>query len=108
MKNLAFILAGISSLASAQYISSPATHEIKIYNQGLASLDKRLDMIASAKRSIDVEYFIYDDTDISSRLVSQALAAKAQQFQIDERGRRLNNDVLTNKTPFFTCRIIFV
>jgi len=40
--------------------SSNETHQIVLLNHGLASLEQRLEMIESAQKSIDVEYFIYN------------------------------------------------
>lgn len=53
------------------------SHQIKILNHGLGSLEERLQMIEGAQKSIDVEYFIYN-LDKSGRIFSQALIKKAQ------------------------------
>ncbi|RPJ79238.1 MAG: phosphatidylserine/phosphatidylglycerophosphate/cardiolipin synthase family protein [Alphaproteobacteria bacterium] len=53
-------------------------HQVKILNHGLASLEERLQMIEKAKKSIDVEYFIYN-LDKSGRIFSQALIKKAHE-----------------------------
>jgi putative cardiolipin synthase len=52
--------------------------EMSIYNQGNLSLQKRLEMIASAKHSIEVEFFIYN-IDQVGRLITQALVKKARE-----------------------------
>jgi putative cardiolipin synthase len=57
---------------------SSRPHEVIILNNGLASLEKRLQMIERAKKRIDVEYFIYR-TDTSAKIFTQALVKKARQ-----------------------------
>jgi putative cardiolipin synthase len=52
--------------------------QLSILNSGSLSLQKRLDMIASAKRSIEVEFFIYN-IDQAGRLFTQALVKKARE-----------------------------
>jgi putative cardiolipin synthase len=52
--------------------------EMSIYNQGSLSLQKRLEMIAGAKHSIEVEFFIYN-IDQVGRLITQALVKKARE-----------------------------
>ena len=63
----------------AQYFVSKEAHQIMIFNHGIAALEQRLRMIERARHTIDVEYFIYDDTEISARLFSQALVKKARE-----------------------------
>lgn len=53
------------------------SQKIKIFNQGLASFEERLQMIESAKKTIDVEYFIYN-ADTSGQIFTQALINKAR------------------------------
>ncbi len=53
-------------------------HKVILLNHGLASLEERLQMIERAKKTIDVEYFIYR-TDKSAKLFTQALVKKARQ-----------------------------
>ena len=55
-----------------------APHEVQIIEEGPAALELRLQMIARAKHSIDVEYYIFE-TDQAGRLVVQALAKKARE-----------------------------
>ncbi|WP_413582215.1 phospholipase D-like domain-containing protein [Bdellovibrio sp. HCB288] len=52
--------------------------QITILDSGIASLKKRLDMIEGAKRSIEMEYFIYS-IDTAGRLITDALIRKARQ-----------------------------
>ena len=59
-------------------VKSTKEHKITLLNHGLASFEQRLQMIERAKKSIDVEYFIYR-TDKSAKILSQALARKARQ-----------------------------
>lgn len=58
--------------------ASVDTHRMKILNHGMASLQERLNLIASAKKSIDLEYFIYRN-DLSGKIVTQALVKKARE-----------------------------
>lgn len=53
-------------------------HNVVLLNHGLASLEERLQMIDRAKKTIDVEYFIYR-TDKSAKLFTQALVKKARE-----------------------------
>ncbi|MDD4973279.1 MAG: phosphatidylserine/phosphatidylglycerophosphate/cardiolipin synthase family protein [Bacteriovorax sp.] len=55
-----------------------SNHQITLLNQGLASLEERLQMIEKAQKSIAVEYFIYN-LDKSGRIFSQALIKKARE-----------------------------
>lgn len=59
-------------------LSIQAVHQIKLLNYGLGSLEKHLQMIGKSKRSIDVEYYIYN-LDTSGRIISQALIEKARE-----------------------------
>ncbi len=83
MKRLILLLslAAFGSQALAQVIDPfkmriQKTHQIKLLNHGLASLEERLQMIERAEKSIDVEYFIYN-LDKSGRIFTQALIDKA-------------------------------
>ena len=51
--------------------------QITLINSGLASLWKRIDLIRSAKKSIEMEYFIYN-LDRSSRILNRELILQAQ------------------------------
>lgn len=59
-------------------ISSKRQHQLTLLDNGIDSLARRLQLIEGAKESIDLEFFIYS-LDESSRLVNQALVAKARQ-----------------------------
>ncbi len=48
-------------------------NDFTILNSGIASFEKRIQMIQEAKKTIEVEYFIFND-DLSGRLVMQELA----------------------------------
>ena len=85
---LAFIMT-CSCAAQAQVFSSQQEdggvyehryepQRITVINNGLAALKERLDMINSAKKSIEMEYFIYS-IDKAGRLITQALVKKAKQ-----------------------------
>ena len=56
---------------------SAAPHTITHIDQGAASFQRRLELIASARTSIALEFFIYD-VDDASRLLTQALIRKAR------------------------------
>ena len=57
---------------------STAPHTIAHLDQGAASFQRRLELIASARTSIALEFFIYD-VDEASRLLTQALIGKARE-----------------------------
>ncbi|WP_413293073.1 phospholipase D-like domain-containing protein [Bdellovibrio sp. HCB185ZH] len=52
--------------------------QVTILDSGIAALKKRLDMIENAKKSIEMEYFIYS-IDSAGRLITDALVRKARQ-----------------------------
>lgn len=52
--------------------------ELQLLTSGVASLEKRLQMIESAQKSIDMEFFIYNP-DLSGRIITQALIKKAKE-----------------------------
>src|SRR5215203_906130 len=56
---------------------SAAPHTITHIDHGAASFQRRLELIASARKSIALEFFIYD-VDDASRLLTQALIRKAR------------------------------
>jgi putative cardiolipin synthase len=58
-------------------VASSSPHELTLIDQGATSLALRLEMIRAAKRSLDLEFFIFE-LDAASRIVSQALAEKAR------------------------------
>src|SRR5262245_7871197 len=57
---------------------STDSHRLTHFDQGAASFYRRLELIASAKKSIELEFFIYD-VDEASRLLTQALMRKARE-----------------------------
>ena len=57
---------------------STAPHTLTHFDQGAASFHRRLELIQSAKKSIELEFFIYD-VDEASRLLTQALMRKARE-----------------------------
>jgi putative cardiolipin synthase len=54
------------------------SHDVILLNNGLASLEERIQMIERAEKSIDVEYFIYR-TDKSAQIFTEALIKKAKE-----------------------------
>ncbi|HJU43980.1 MAG TPA: phosphatidylserine/phosphatidylglycerophosphate/cardiolipin synthase family protein [Vicinamibacterales bacterium] len=52
-------------------------HTLRQFDQGAASFHRRLQLIESARKSIALEFFIYD-VDDASRLLTQALMKKAR------------------------------
>lgn len=84
---LAFL--GIQEASERQWLGKAPTHEaidvrlrephpVALLDVGFDSLAARMRMIEEAKESIELEFFIYE-IDTASRLVTQALARKAQQ-----------------------------
>src|SRR4029078_3315596 len=57
---------------------SAAPHTITHFDQGAASFHRRLQLLASARKSIALECFIYD-VDDASRLLTQALIKRARE-----------------------------
>ena len=57
---------------------STEPHQVALLDVGFDSLAERLRLIESAKESIELEFFIYE-IDTASRLITQALARKAQE-----------------------------
>jgi cardiolipin synthase C len=57
---------------------STEPHRLTHFDQGAASLNRRLELIASAKTSIELEFFIYN-VDQAARLITQALMKKARE-----------------------------
>jgi len=57
---------------------STAPHRLTHFDQGAASFHRRLELIQSAKKSIELEFFIYD-VDEAARLLTQALMRKARE-----------------------------
>ena len=53
-------------------------HEIVLLNSGTASLWKRIDLIRSAKKSVELEYFIFE-LDRSSRIITRELMKKSKE-----------------------------
>ncbi len=78
MAFLATSLAVQAQAAEPSIFKTNEPQELSILNSGSLSLQKRLDMIASAKRSIEVEFFIYN-IDQAGRLFTQALVKKARE-----------------------------
>jgi len=60
------------------HIFSDEPHEIRIIDDGYDALETRLEMINRANKSIDMEYFIFNN-DKSGQLVLQTLMNKAKQ-----------------------------
>ena len=53
-------------------------HTLTHFDQGAASFNRRLELIHSARTSVELEFFIYD-VDEASRLLTQALMKKARE-----------------------------
>lgn len=60
-----------------QKVSEGQSNYLTVLNSGIASLEKRLEMIRSAKEHIEVEYFIYA-LDKSSKLITLELVKAAE------------------------------
>lgn len=63
---------------SAVVYESRQPHTVRLLNHGLSSLYARLDAIRNARRSIELEFFIYD-LDFSARWITSELIARADQ-----------------------------
>ncbi len=81
--------------ASAFHATNDA-QEVQILTTGLGSLEKRLQMIADAKSSIDMEFFIYQ-TDQSGRIMTQALLEKAKEMKA--KGKPFSIRLLVDSKP---------
>ena len=57
---------------------STEPHRLTHFDQGAASFHRRLELIESAKKSVALEFFIYN-VDEASRLLTQALLKKARE-----------------------------
>lgn len=60
------------------YAESKDPHQITLIDSGIASLQRRLALIDSARETIELEFFIYN-IDAAARLVTQALQKKARE-----------------------------
>ncbi len=68
-----------AALAGESYVfKTKEPQQMAIINTGALSLQKRLEMIEGAKRTIEVEFFIYN-IDEAGRLFTQALVKKARE-----------------------------
>ncbi len=65
-------------LSPAVHARSTEPHTLTLVDDGPTSLAQRLALIDSAKRSLELEFFIFE-LDLASRLVAQKLAEKARQ-----------------------------
>ena len=63
---------------SSVFARSTEPHEIHLIDSGIASLNERLEVIASAKQTLELEFFIYN-VDEASRILTQALVKKARE-----------------------------
>jgi cardiolipin synthase C len=69
---------GKAPTSAAIEARSTAPHQVALLDVGFDSLAERLRLIESAQKTIELEFFIYE-IDTASRLITQALARKAQQ-----------------------------
>ncbi len=82
--SMTFALQGKASETGPTRISTIDPQKMQLLNSGIGALQKRFEMIESAKKSIDVEYFIYN-IDKVGRLFTQSLIKKAQKDNIKVR-----------------------
>lgn len=83
---IAFSLMSLATLSMDAFSSEQdpfkverkSQHEIVLLNNGLASLEERLQMIERAEKTIDIEYFIYR-VDKSAKIFTNALIKKARE-----------------------------
>jgi cardiolipin synthase C len=64
-------------IADSLQAHSTEPHRLTHYDQGAASFQRRLELIESAAKSIELEFFIYN-VDEAARLITQALMKKAR------------------------------
>ncbi len=62
----------------AVYAESKEAHKITLIDSGLLSLHQRLKLIKDAKKTIELEFFIFN-VDRASRLITKALVQKAKE-----------------------------
>ena len=103
---LSLTLAYSFAYAEATDAHSTEVHKIKTLETGTASLQLRLEMIERAQRSIDVEFFIFDETD-APRIFVEALTRKKRDNP-DIRIRVLLDYFLLSKNldPYYTTAMI--
>ena len=58
-------------------VSSP--NQVQILLHGPSSLEKRLEIIERAQKTIELEYYIYNSSDFSTKILTHALIQKAQE-----------------------------
>ncbi len=74
------------------YHRSSEPHRVRLLPDGADALQARLDMISRARRSVDLEYYIFETGQDSSKMIVQALVEKARE------GVRVR--ILRDYTPF--------
>lgn len=74
------------------YYRSFQPHRVRLVAEGADALQARLEMISRARETIDLEYYLFDTSQASTRMIVQALAEKAR------RGVRVR--ILRDHTPF--------
>lgn len=79
-------------LPVSAFAGTSEPQQLMLLNSGIGSLEKRLQMIEAARKTIDVEFYIYK-TDLAGRLFTQALIKKAQEGSVKVR-------VLVDSAPF--------
>lgn len=81
------------------YRRSTEPQEVIHLASGIAALQKRLEMIRSAKNSIDLEYFIYKaDSDPAARLVTQELIKKANEPSLNNPNENIRIRILLDSS----------
>ncbi len=74
------------------YFRSTRPHRVRLVAEGADALQARLEMISRARETIDLEYYLFDTSQASTRMIVQALAERARQ------GVRVR--ILRDYTPF--------
>ena len=75
---LEWIVRDNPKVADSLLAHSTAPHTLRHFDQGAASFHRRLELIQSARKSIELEFFIYN-VDEAARLLTQALMRKARE-----------------------------
>ena len=74
--------------AQSEVIVSHEPHDVRVIDDGNAALQVRLDMVARAQHSIDVEYYIYG-LDQAGRMFTQAVVNRIHELKVQGRTLRV-------------------
>lgn len=72
------LLLGLATPLFSAFAGSSSANQLQVMDDGILALNQRLELIKKAKKSIEVEYFIYS-IDPVGRIFTQALLDKARE-----------------------------